>query len=400
MVRYHLQRVRTGEWLSRDFPVRGGAQSLALSGPGQVMGAVDGREASRIAGDGLPFLDKWSTAIYAAEGRRIIHGGIIQHRGFTPDGLVAFTAPGFCSYPTGMPWTAHPLPSGAGTLDPTIPLETIYAVLDGQYRNPIRIFRAIWLYIQAQPRSNIGLEVDDIGGWHEQLSVRQGTLTIGTNQEPYGLSWWANTDLGAELNNLAANTPFDYNELHSFSDDMATVKHRLQIGTPRLGGRREDLRFAVGENIVVPMEFEESEYANEIWGIGKGNGAASIRVSTAVDDGRLRRPRTYTDKTSSRERITTQVRDQLTKLLDPVEISTMVVVDHRNAPLSALSVGDEILAPVEHHGRTESAMWVRIVGIDYTDGSGHAALSVQRASAFNYSTTFAEGADFGDIGDG
>jgi len=392
-MRYHLQRVRTGEWLTRDLPVRGGGQVAALSGPGQISGTVEGTVAGQLVRDGLPLLDEWSTAIYADDGSTL-RGGIVQNTSYLADGTVSFTAPGFCSYATGIPWTSHPLPSGSGSLDPTIPLETIYAVLDGQYRNPIRIFRAIWLYIQAQPRSNIGLEVDDVGGWHGQLSVRQGDLTIGTAQEPYGISWWANLDLGADLNALAANTPFDYYEMHTWNADKTAVNHRLKIGTYRLGTARSDLRFVLGENLAAPVEFESGDYANELHGIGKGNGAASVRVVTSTDDGKLRRPRTFTDKTSTRERIQSQINAQLVKMLDPVEVSQVIVREHPNAPIAVLTPGDDILVQARHRGRPKGNEWVRILSIERTDGSDVAALTVQRSSAFNYSTTFAEGANF------
>ena len=66
--------------------------------------------------------------------------------------------------------------------------------------------------------------------------------------------------------------------------------HRIRVAD-RIGARRTDLRFAVGENVVeaTPFLIDGDWVANEVIGVGAGEGKQALRESAAVRDGRLRR---------------------------------------------------------------------------------------------------------------
>jgi hypothetical protein len=113
------------------------------------------------------------------------------------------------------------------------------------------------------------------------------------------LLWWEAPDCGRSIDDLAATAPFDWFERHYWSGDEPRTE--IVIAYPRAGRRLSgptDPTFEQGVNIVVPLEVEDDgdDYANGIYGVGAGEGAGSLRRSTAKRDGRLRRVRTFTNK--------------------------------------------------------------------------------------------------------
>jgi hypothetical protein len=114
--------------------------------------------------------------------------------------------------------------------------------------------------------------------------------------EPYLLSWWEAPDCGTELDQLAAETPFDYAE-HTAWTSSGGIEHRIRLGYPRLGRRRNDLAFVQGDNVtsVVTATRDGDGYANEIVAIGAGDGSATLQRRLPGRDGRLRRPQVWTN---------------------------------------------------------------------------------------------------------
>ena len=126
-------------------------------------------------------------------------------------------------------------------------------------------------------------------------------VRIGTAAEPYELAWWENTDCGAELGQLAQETPFDFTESHDWAG-TSTIAHKVTVAYPRVGRRREDLVFNQ-DNLreVVELERDGSPgaFANVSYVVGKGEGATTVHGYDGVRDGRLRRMTVYTDKLAS-----------------------------------------------------------------------------------------------------
>lgn len=362
-MRYLLQRVLTGQWLTRDFDgLSDGSRTRALSGPGGVNGFVKPELKDRLASDGKPLLWEWGTIIYAEINGRIRNAGIIEKVDYDDQGRLVLEAPGFTRYPNGIPYL------GAVNLGRVDPLVAV---------------RHLWTEVQSTPYGNLGVTVDN--------TTTPDTSWIGNNAEPYALMWWNSVDCGGEIDNLARQTPFDYAEDHWYPDDThATVRHHVKIGFPRLGRKRTDLRFADGENIIspVPAGFDGADYADELWGIGRGEGSAMIHGTVARRQGRLRRPKILTDKSADQARLNALLQAELLKRTDVTEISEITIRDHPNAPITAIDPGDDVLVQAIIRGLGPTRLWSRVLAITENDKAPDTAvLSLQRSDSFIYSST-------------
>jgi len=181
--------------------------------------------------------------------------------------------------------------------------------------------------------------------------------------DAFKLNWYETLDLSSTLDDLAADTPFDWHLTHRWEDEE--IRHHIRLGYPRLGRRREDLRFVVGENIhVTPtVERDGTEYANEILFFGAGEGS-SIIVGRAFrrDDGRIRKVVTVSDPSVKTEaEANLRAESELAKRFNIENISDVVVTDHPHAPMGSVDLGDEILIEGDL-GWIELEVWCRVVG--------------------------------------
>lgn len=352
--RYIAQRATTGEFLEWDVPLSRDELRWDLSGPGALRGTVPPDLAQAQAADGRALLEDWGTLIYAEAAGEIRWGGIIISSAF--DGARwAIEAAGFTTYAAGVPY-----------LD----------VYDQASVDPLDAVREIWRHIQAQPDGNLGLVPDNT-----TTPVR-----LGTSDEHYRLVAWEAPDCGEELDNLAKETPFDYTEAHSWAaDGSTTIEHRLQLSYPRLGRRRSDLAFIEGDNMVAAAQAERDggRFANEVVGLGRGEGEGSVQTRTPSRDGRLRRPYVYTDRSATRDRLVAASRRELTARRDVFAVSEIEVADHPNAPLGSWSVGDDILVQATVPWLGDIAVWHRVTSWALTGGAT-ATLSLARSDSFNY----------------
>lgn len=181
--------------------------------------------------------------------------------------------------------------------------------------------------------------------------------------DAFKLNWYETLDLGSTLADLASMTPFDWHLTHRWDGDE--IRHNIRLGYPRLGRRREDLRFVVGENIgVAPsVERDASEYANEVVVFGAGEGS-SIIVGRAFrrDDTRIRRVATISDP-SIKTIVAANARaeQELAKRYNVEEVTEVTLKNHPHAPLGSIDLGDEILVEGDL-GWIDLEMWCRVIG--------------------------------------
>lgn len=353
--RYIAQRALTGEWLDWDLPLERDTLEWQLSGAGQLSGSISPEYAALRGSDGRPILDEWGTFIYAEADGIIRWGGILVSSGFEGP-TWKLECMGFAGYPNGIPYTG----------------EWRYSTVD-----PLNAVREIWRHIQAFPDGDLGLAVDT-----DTTPVRVG----GGKTEPYELAWWESKDCGQEIDSLAKETPFDYVESHSWVTGTQTIAHKLSFGYPRLGRKREDLAFVQGENVdrLVTAERSGDNYANEVVGIGKGEGRAMLRRTTAVRDNRLRRSAVYSDKLiATKTRLDSVIRRELTRRLNMLQIDSVEVSNHSNARIGSWALGDDILVRAEIPWLGEISQWGRIVAWSLI-GEDRAKLSLQRSDSFTY----------------
>jgi hypothetical protein len=362
-MRYALQRVLTGEWLTRDLDgFSDGQQTRTLSGPGGINGFIRPDMRELLAADGEPLLWEWGTIIYAEIDGRIRSAGIIEKIDYDDQGRLTLEAPGFSRYAQGIPY-AH--------------------TFRGVHIDPGGIPAMLWADVQINSFRNLGVTIDTF--------TTPESSWIGDNENPYVLAWYNSVDCGGEIDNLAKQIPFDYIEQHTYTDDLhSAVSHHIKIGYPRLGRRRTDLRFADGENIVslVPVGGDGGEYADELWGIGRGEGSAMVHATAVRRQGRLSRPKIITDKTADQARLDALLAAELVKRADVKDITEITIRDHVNAPLTAIDPGDDILVQATVSGLGPTRLWVRVLAITEVDKSPtQAVLSTQRSDSFTYNAT-------------
>lgn len=365
--RYLAQRLDgsgvNGEFIDLDLPLSGVRLTSTLSGHNALQATITPRHSRLIASDGKPLLTEYGTAIWAEHQGEIRGGGVLVDSGLSgPDwGLDVV---GLTGYADGLPYT------GAWY---------------GVEIDPTDCLRHLWDHIQTQPGGDIGLEVDTlktglkIGVALEQgeFDTENGPLTYESGPVQY--AWYQTHDIGSEINKLAAETPFDWTETHRWDGDI--IRHDLRLGYPRLGRRREDLRFVVGENIhVVPSINHDGEfYASEALVLGAGEGRTMIRGNHSRPTGRLRRVAVVSN--SSLRDLTSANRvaaNEVAARSNNVEIGSVIVHSSPHAPIGSVDLGDEIYLA----GRLEWTTletWVRVTAISLSpDDSSSMELSVIR----------------------
>lgn len=345
--RYIAQDLPSGAFVDWDLPLTGVQITRTLSGPGRLTGTIPVEVARLLGPDGQPVLRPWGTAVWAEVDGQIRGGGIL-----TPlelDGpALSVDCVGFSGYPQGMPWTGD-----------------ARALVDV---DPLDIVRTVWAHLQSYPAGNLGVVVDTTAS-----PVRVGepekdvSLTTGAGEDvefqtgPFRLEWWSTHDLGQVIDDLAADTPFDYLEHTAWDGD--DLVHRLQLGYPTIGSRRPDLRFAVGENVTVSpaTSADDDDYASDVLALGAGEGKAMVRAAVHRDGPGLRRVHVYTDKTArSTTTLANAARRELDRLTGRGRLTTLTVADHPHARLGSFDVGDEIPI-VGRAGWADLDTWGRVV---------------------------------------
>jgi len=202
----------------------------------------------------------------------------------------------------------------------------------------------------------------------------------------YALNWWDTPDCGDEIDKLAQETPLDYVESHAWNSTRTAISHRVTIHYPRAGRRRTDLRFVLGDNVLdlAAPQIDGDEFANEVVGIGSGEGKGALRRTTAVRDGRLRRTAVLKGKrVAVASRLDAMIRDELRARQGDLQIESVEVVDHPNAPIGAWAIGDDVLIQAELPWLDDVSLWCRITGWELLSES-RARLSLARADSFTY----------------
>jgi len=199
----------------------------------------------------------------------------------------------------------------------------------------------------------------------------------GGDAQPFTLTWWENHDLGQIVNDLAKNTPFDYRESSAWNGEDIT--HRLELGTPTLGGRRDDLRFEVGVNVSVPPPLLERDYASEVIVLGSGTGRAMISATATGNPGRVRRATVVQRKDiGKRDKADVAARAEVAKRSAEWVFTTLDIFDHPYAPYGSFRPGDYIYVTGDTGWRVLDD-WVRVLEIQSDCVTGGINLKVEAA---------------------
>lgn len=337
-----------------------------LSGPDGLTADIEPEILTLKDDQGRPIFKRWQTTIYIEKDNQI-RGGAILVDYDTEGGKLSLDCAGHSVYPQGMAYTS----------------ETNFVQAD-----PLNIVRHIWSHLQSQPMGDIGVIVDGL-----TTPIRVGTnpkdvqFTTGAGQDvafeagPYKLNFFSTFDLGKKIDELAKGTPFDYRMEHTWTGS-GQIKHRLVLGYPRIGRRRSDLRFAVGENVFVKPKYLYSgdTYADEIIVLGAGEGRTMVRGAAIRRGERIRRTHVIEDKgirsVNQAKSLAARAVKRTTGELD-IESFT-VLMDHDNAKFGSYEVGDDVLL-TNYDGWSSLSVWVRILAITVKPEDSEVTIDVARA---------------------
>jgi hypothetical protein len=365
--RYLAQKLTgdgAGEWLDTDVPLADVQLTDSLSGPPALSAKLSPEQSRLFDSSGKPLFGDWSTAFYAEADGQIRLGAILT-RSQWQGADWSLECTGFSGYPVGMPYT-----------------DSWYGVeIDA-----LDVVRHIWDHLQSKAGGDIGVVVDPLMSGvkigteltQDEFDTQNGDLTFESG--PIQLNWYSTDDLGKQIDDLAASTPFDWHEEHSWSGDNVT--HRIRLAFPRMGRRRDDLRFVIGENVMVLPSVSTSgeDFANQVLGLGNGEGRDMVHGLVAANDGRLRRVAVETDKSRMTAKdVTAFARRQLGIRQGVLDVTELVARNHPHAPIGSWSVGDEIRL-MGRVGWIDVDLWVRVTSYTIDPAaSDNATLTVLRS---------------------
>lgn len=345
--RYLARRLNgdgTESYLHNDLPLSDVDLDRELSGPGAFSAVLKPEFYGLTGPNGAPLFVPWSTAIYC-ELDGVIRRGFLLTDVTDNGNSLSLPGVGFTGYAQGQPF--HDEYSGIQV-------------------DPLDVVRRLWNHLQGKPAGNLGLVLD---GTKSTVRIGKPEQKSNTGEEgPYVLGWWVTKDIGREIDELATTTPFDYVEEHAWVGDTENISHRLRIGAPTIGSRRQDLRFVVGENILErpKIEYSGDDYATGIIMLGAGEGRKTVR-GTSVEPGapgRLRRVLTLEDKSLTTAAAAARAADRERRIRtgDP-SFKQFEVRDTPNTPLFSYDVGDEIQVLSKGGWNDGLDLWVRIIGV-------------------------------------
>lgn len=340
------------EILETELPIEVSSINRTLSAPSSMDGKIT-NAVRRLTKGGRPIFEPWNTVLIA-EASGIIRGMSIYLKPTFTGNVWDLSQIGMSGYLQGMPYDGER--SFTGT-------------------DPLDIFRHLWDHAQGFAGGDLGVTIDR----DSTSPVRVGTAESENDSEsgPRKYNWWETTDLGAEVDNLAKETPFDWLETVYWDGDQPHC--HIDLGYPIIGTRKDHYRLVLGENVGTIPTVTETDFYNGVMALGAGEGRARVRGWAGVADGRLRRVRTVDDKgLSSVGQANARANDELNATRGQLLVDTVVVYDHPNAPLEAIELGDELPLYAETDHVTVDA-YVRVVGKDEApQSSDQATLTVVR----------------------
>ena len=428
----HCQNLLTGQWLHRDVQgVSSPSITWALNTPDSFTCNLGPPRPDLLDATGNPLLQEWRDACYLEESGEIKFGGILTASSFNgPQWSVTFS--GFMGYPAGIPYEG---PDYVKTnIDALDVVRDLWAWLQAQPNANIHLDldatdsgTLLGSDIPSGAKTTLNgdskagatvIKVHDASGFSPKMKVSLGggaahivkstspssstvTLTNGTanfhkdgtsfaqvmSPTPIAIYWYNSTDIGQEIGNIQTEAIFDMWETHSWTDAARSgVRHRLHFGVPRAGKRQSGLRFAEGENIIQAVQGtrDGSTFANQVVGLGSGQGKAQIRKTVAQVDGHLRRVRVYTDQTVKTDaRMQSRAQRILASAIAIDTPATVVIKNHPNAPFGSFVPGDDIYVQWVT-GWRNTGIWGRITQMTQDPTTDLMTLTLARSDSFTY----------------
>lgn len=351
-----------------DVPISGAGPLLDLSGPGSFDGTIT-PEVMRLKDEGGPLIVPWSTVVLSERDEQLKAVSLITDVNENgPD--LGLSGVGYGGY------AAQPY---AG--------ETF----EGVKVDPLDQVRRMWNHLQGLKGggSDLGVVIDDttspvrIGEEPRDVSFSTGDgQDVEFEAGPYVLARWKTDDMAKEIDSLAEQTPFDYRMEHKWNADRTGIESFFRIGYPKIGVRRNRLRFVVGENVIVrpQIQWDGDDYASDVLFLGAGEGREQrwARVAHVTGD-RLRRCVVVSDKSvTSGKAAEKSAWAELDLRLGIEDITEITVTDHHNARFNTWGLGDEILITTPAGWAQKMRLWVRVLAEKWDCDKDELTLTVKR----------------------
>lgn len=360
-MRYHAYRLPNLEPISGAVTLRGARLYRGFNETGELTATIDKATAFKDmtiegAERTVPLLSDQGTLLVAdpeSDGQRArsFIVGPLEEAAEGQDRVI-FSAIGFGHTPKDQPWdpandqVRQALAGVPGWRPRT-------GEVAGVEVDPLDMVRAIWNLLNASP-DTIDVAVDStrspvrIGEEERTVEFTTGAGDdVSFETGPYRLNWWDTDDLQKEIDDLAAETPFEWREETIFNrDDESPPSFRIRLGYPRLGSvRRENLHFEVDVNVFDVDLDEEAEFFSEVLVVGNGEGSQKRHGRHARrNHGRMRRVKVISGQGVNSNRLANEIARKACEQADRDArfIASCTVKDHPAARIGSFDVGDII----------------------------------------------------------
>lgn len=197
--------------------------------------------------------------------------------------------------------------------------------------------------------------------------------------ESYDFNWWTTLDLSQKVDELVEAGPFEFTERAAWKGEDLDLT--IEVGSPKIGTRREELVFELGTNVSALPTFKQLDPYSSVFVLGSGEGSAKLRTDMSINSRtRVRRVEVKTDKDATTKEM---VRNSAKKALEPhqrateYDFDTVVVVNHPWARPTQYGVGDEIRITGNTPYDMQIDRWVRILEKTVSSESEDITLKVE-----------------------
>ena len=360
-----------------ELPILHPEITFTLSGPTLIKGTIAPENLAIVEEK----IDAWSTWIDVEADGQIRASGICQPVAITGE-TFSLEALGVSAYPTGMLYTAALSQVKIDALDV---VRNIWAHLmsfpDASPLNVVTSTNLCGILLGTAPTQ----QTDASGNPRTDASGNP----VMNPAKPYEISWYKNIDCGREIDSLAKAVPFDYVETCSWNAGQTAVNHGIELGYPRAGRLRTDLRFVQDENLLAAFVIREQPgtYASVVVVCGAGQGMAAVRgYAGARHPTRIRRVAVITDQNiPDTTRANALAADEMRRRVSLLTIGEIVVsASHPNAPMGSFSVGDDIIVQAEISYLGSVTIQHRIIGYTWMPDVDAVTIHLERSEAFVY----------------
>src|SRR5699024_2215434 len=240
----------------------------------------------------------WGSALWV-EADGVFYGGRIVTTVEHAEREIRVACAGVTGYAQDMPWLA--------------PREDLVRV------DALALVRKVWAHLQGRTGRDLALDVDELTApvrvGEEERDVEFSTgdgQDVSFETGPFRLNPVDTQDLAKTVEDLAADTPFDYVEETRWVGE--SIRHRMRLGYPALGVTRSDfvLDTRVNMTVLPTLGFDENEYASEVLLVGAGEGRDAVTAHVPTKPSRLRRVAIVTDQSlTSKASATRAAREEL-----------------------------------------------------------------------------------------